>query len=312
MSTATSEKPAALLPPPTLAKRAQATAELFARRRYAVPLEDFSACLIGGAEEPERVRAALAATPSVSLVDGFVLSRGQDYDREAWLRRRAAHQQHRAEILADAVSFAGDLARSFPFVRAICLTGSLASGGYTPEDDVDFNLFVDDHAKYSAYLTSFLLSLKYSLKHRRKPERAEGKTPLLPKVICINVIFREQDCIPFRRRDRYLGFELMLQEPLFGVAYYREVVRKNQWLRELFPQLDARLAALPERVVAPPSAPLHSLWRADVLGLSEAASRLLTRGLFEAVQLSRIRNPTARQHVARVRQFQYPYGVFQE
>jgi hypothetical protein len=295
-----------------LARRVEATAALFARRRYAVPLEDFAGCLIGGAEDPGEVLGAIEASERLGLVDGFVVARAQDYDLEAWRERRAAHKEHRAKILEDAVAFGEDLVKTFPFIRAICLTGSLASGGYTPADDVDFNLFVDDRAKYSAYLTSILLSLKYSLKHRGKPELEEGRTPLLPKVICINVIFRERDCSPFLRRDRYLGFELLLQEPIYGVGYYREIVSKNRWLQELFPQLGQKLDGLGDRVRRPERAPLHALWHADPLRLSETASRLLTRAVFEAVQLSRRRNPKAQEHVARVRQFQYPYGVFQD
>lgn len=295
-----------------LLRRVQETAALFARRRYAVPLEDFAASLLGGAEDPAHVLSAIEASPQVSLIEGFVVRRGQEWDIAECQRRRALHEAHRERILRDAVAFSEDLLKTLPFVRAICLTGSLASGGYIPSDDIDFNLFVDDHAKYSTYLTSFLLSLKYSLKHRRKPESQEGKTPLLPKVICINVIFRESEAIPFRRRDRYLGFELLLQEPLYGVAYYRDIVRKNQWLLELFPQMEERLSRLEDRVKAPTRTPLHALWRADVLNISERASRLVSRAIFETVQLSRRNNPRARQHVARVRQFQYPYGVFQD
>lgn len=303
--------PHAIADAKALHKRARDTAALFARRRYAPTLDSFAACLIGGAEAPERVRAVIEASSELVLRDEFVLLRTQDANLDECKARRASHLQHREKMLAEAVEFTHDLVRAVPAVRAVCLTGSLASGGFIPADDVDFNLFVDDNAKYATYLTSFLLSLKYSLRHRGKPELEEGKTPLLPKIICINVIFRERDCVPFLRRDRYLGFELLLQEPLYGVSYYRDVVQKNEWLMKLFPQLDQRLAATPDRV-GPVSSPLHSLWKADRLGLIEPASRLVARTVFETVQFSRRNNPAAQHHVARVRQFQYPYGVFQD
>lgn len=295
-----------------LLRRITDTAALFARRRYVVPLADFSRCLIGGAEEPEKIADAIQASSALRLVDGFVLPVQEEYNLDAIKERRDTHEKHRPQMLAEAVSFGEDLVKTFPFVKAICLTGSLASGGFLPEDDIDFNLFVDDSAKYAAYLTSFLISLKYSLRHRNKPESKTGKTPLLPKVICINVIFRQSECIPFVRRDRYLGFELLLQEPIYGVSYYREVFEKNQWLKELFPQIGERTAQLVDKVRTPESAPLHLLWRADRFKLGELASKLVSRGIFEAVQLSRFRNKEAQRHVARVRQFQYPYGVFQE
>jgi hypothetical protein len=294
-----------------LRRRIRETAALFGRRRYAPPVDVFSHCLVGGAESPERVQVALESMPDFSLREGFVVARGAEVDLKHCQERRASHVLHREKMLAEAVEFTRDLVRTLPAVRAVCLTGSLASGGFLPADDIDFNLFVDDNAKYATYLTSFLLSLKYSLRHRGKPELDEGKTPLLPKVICINVIFRDRDCVPFTRRDRYLGFELLLQEPLFGVEYYREVVGKNEWLMKLFPQLHERLGKTPN-LVEPARTPLHAVWRADKLGLLEPASRLLTRGVFEAVQFSRRKNPAAQHHVARVRQFQYPYGVFQD
>ncbi len=295
-----------------LLRRIHETSVLFARRRYVVPVEEFSQYLLGGAEDPEKVRALIAKSTEVTLLDGFVVPKQEEYDIEAIKERRLLHQQHRPQMLAEAVSFGEDLVKTFPFVKAICLTGSLASGGFVPEDDIDFNLFVDDSSKYAAYLTSILLSLKYSLRHRNKPEAVVGKTPLLPKVICINVIFRQRDCIPFVRRDRYLGFELLLQEPIYGVDYYQEIFHKNQWLKELFPQIGERTSMLIDRVRTPQVAPLHALWLADRLKIAEFASKWLSRGIFEAVQLSRWKNKEAQHHVAKVRQFQFPYGVFQE
>jgi hypothetical protein len=295
-----------------LLKRIHETSALFARRRYVVPVQEFSQYLLGGAEDPDKVRDVISRSSEVTLADDFVLPKQDEYDLEAIKQRRLLHQQHRPQMLAEAVSFGEDLVKTFPFIKAICLTGSLASGGFVPEDDIDFNLFVDDSSKYTAYLTSILLSLKYSLRHRKKPESKVGKTPLLPKVICINVIFRERDCIPFVRRDRYLGFELLLQEPIYGINYYQDIFQKNQWLKELFPQIGARNAALIDRVRTSQVAPLHMLWRADHFKIAEFASKWLTRGIFEAVQLSRWRNKEAQYHVAKVRQFQFPYGVFQE
>ena len=295
-----------------LLRRIHETSALFARRRYVVPVEEFSQYLLGGAEDPERVRALIAKSPEVALTEDFVIPKQEEYDIEVIKQRRLLHQQHRPQMLAEAISFGEDLVKAFPFVKAICLTGSLASGGFVPEDDIDFNLFVDDSSKYAAYLTSILLSIKYSLRHRKKPENIVGKTPLLPKVICINVIFRERDCIPFVRRDRFLGFELLLQEPIYGINYYQEIFHKNQWLKELFPQIGARNAKLIDRVRTPQVAPLHMLWRADPFKVTEFASKWLSRGIFEAVQLSRWRNKEAQHHVAKVRQFQFPYGVFQE
>jgi hypothetical protein len=295
-----------------LLRRIHETSALFARRRYVVPVEEFSQYLIRGAEDPNRVKEAIAKSDEVTLIDEFVVPKKEEYDLAEIRQRRELHLKHRPHMLAEAVSFGEDLVKTFPFVKAICLTGSLASGGFVPEDDIDFNLFVDDSSKYAAYFTSILLSLKYSIRHRQKPEAQVGKTPLLPKVICINVIFREKDCIPFARRDRFLGFELLLQEPIFGVDYYYDLFQKNQWLKELFPQMGPRTMQLIDRVRTPQRAPLHSLWRADKFGVAEFASKWLARGIFEAVQLSRWRNKEAQHHVARVRQFQFPYGVFQE
>src|SRR5574341_1566110 len=55
-----------------------------------------------------------------------------------------------------------------------CLKGSecsMASGGFSEDDDIDFNIFTERGCKYTMYLLGILLSMKYSVKHRENPLR---------------------------------------------------------------------------------------------------------------------------------------------
>jgi len=58
-----------------------------------------------------------------------------------------------------------------------------------------------------------LLSMKYSVKHREKSLAQKSRTPFLPKLICINVIWEESEALPFVRQDAYMAYELLRQKP---------------------------------------------------------------------------------------------------
>ena len=127
-------------------------------------------------------------------------------------------------------------------MEAIALTGSVASGGYRPGDDVDFDLFVRTGTKYICYLAATLVGLKYSWRYRSTDLDSLHRTPVLPKITCINVVWPTDQTRPFVRQDAALAFELRRCEPLIGWARFRKVLDDNPWIRGYFPQTYDKVA----------------------------------------------------------------------
>lgn len=121
---------------------------------------------------------------------------------------------------AEARRFAGEYATLCPFIRCIAIAGSVASEGFSEEDNIDFNIFVEQGCKYTVYLFGILLSLKYSFRHRKKPLACKSRTPFLPKLICINVIWEESEALPFVAKNMWL-------KTYFPRIYYRDSCETN-------------------------------------------------------------------------------------
>ncbi len=173
----------------------------------------------------------------VSNQDGICCLKGRENlipeTRRRLLRNGIVGKRYEAE----ARRFAGEYATLCPFIRCIAIAGSVASDGFSEEDDIDFNIFVEQGCKYTVYLLGILLSLKYSFRHRKKPLACKSRTPFLPKLICINVIWEESEAFPFVRQDAYMEYELLKQKPIFGIDFYSKILAKNMWLKTYFPQI---------------------------------------------------------------------------
>jgi len=256
----------------------------------------------------------LARSESVRYLDGFVCLRGREHLVERSRDRVVADKRLNPRMRAVAHDFARDLARVCPFVQTVALTGSMASGGYQEGDDIDFDLFVQRGTKYTTYLIATLVGLKYAWRHRHLELNAHHRTPLLPKIICINVVWPEDQTQPFVRNDEGLAFELLHCQPLVGSESFGRVLRDNPWLHAFFPQIYRRVWA---DVVPRESGVLSRFLaalarRPTVLMRIEGASRRLAWVLYQLVQNHRSKDPEARERMAFLRLVKYPYEVFQD
>jgi hypothetical protein len=297
-----------------LESRILQTLHLADRRGYGLSLDQLARLLVGGEIDRERLEEVVSEVEEITGEGDLLCLRGRENllpkTREK-LRRNRGEGKRFAEI---GRRFLREFVSLCPFLRCAALAGSLASNGFSEEDDIDLNLFVENGRKYTTYLLGNLLALKYSLRYRKKPQAEEGRVPLLPKLVCINVVWEEKDAFPFVRRDLYLAYELLLSRPVFGSAFYREMIEANPWLTAHFPQL----ASSPFRDEVSREASririlLESLYSKRVLSSAgERASREVAYRLWQGVQLTRRRNPAALARVRRVREMQRPYTLFGE
>lgn len=273
---------------------------------YAPTLETLANELVGGPSPVEQLRETINGSSAITFADDFVCLRGQEHlltksrDRERTNRVSNGH----AKALAE--EFARNLVRTCPFVDCVALSGSVASGGYIPTDDIDFDIFVQDGAKYLTYAVSLALGLRFSLRHA-------GDDPFR-KIICINVVWTRNQTSPFERKDADLAFELLHCRPLIGAKHFYEVIRRNTWVETYFPQLaEEQITDLPRpktsflgkvlgRIASDPR----------LLELAERVGRAASLVAYSTTHWLRRNDREAMQRLAFLQRVKYPYEVFQD
>jgi hypothetical protein len=272
---------------------------------YAPTVRALADDLLGGSVSESELLRSLCDAEAV-VEDGFVLSHERRDLLEKSRRRVASHGVLNGTAQDIARTFASDLGRVCPLVYCVALSGSVASGGYESDDDIDLNLFVSDEAKYFVYGMALLLSLRTTLRHR--------KVRGLRKLICINVLWTVGQTRPFERQDEGLAFELLHSRPILGAAHFREVLEANPWIDAYFPQIRARVALSPPmpsprgvgKIVA--RVARHPRWRR---ALNQGA-RIATRAAYSAAHWVRRHDAASMERLLFLQRVKYPYEVFQD
>jgi hypothetical protein len=189
--------------------------------------------------------------------------------------------------------------------------GSLASGGYHAGDDVDVSLLVEDDAKHLAYVVALAVAIPWMWRRRRQPVAPDARLPLLPKVVCVNVVWTTREATPFARTDDALALELLLQEPLVGATAWARALAANPALLDRYPQL---------ALTDPPDGPSASIsFVGRVLAFLARGPRRrraldalcyqLARAMHALVRASRRKRPDVRARVARLEATKHPYAI---
>lgn len=284
-------------------------------RGFVPSLCELAQLMLGGSVDPEVLRTRLEDSNRLLLMDGLVYPPGQEELFDHSLQRKRSYVALRDRYTAIAREFAADLASYCPFVKTIALCGSLATGGFSEEDDIDLNIVTEDGRRYVTYLLANLLGLKYSLRLRHKPADRLHRLPLLPKVICVNVIVEEAWTRPFARQDEQMAFELMVSRPLFGQEYFRRMMAANEWVRSFFPQAFEAWDGWREAETRPTllAAILRALFSRRGLGAAlEKASKMVSRAFYEFVHWTRRKDPEAVARIEFIKRVKEPYEVFQD
>ena len=286
-------------------ERVRQTVALVERRGYALSPSRLSALCLRGPLSEHEVLAAVAASPGLAIADGLVVS-GLLAAKAPQLRtRQRAHLYAAPSYRLAAIHFAVRLASLLPFVLAVSIAGSLASGGFVETDDVDLNLVVEDRHKHLAYVGANLLGLLDALRYRTKPVDDLSARPLAPRVMTVNLVLERSDCFPLARTDADMAYELLTAEPVIGAPLLEEIVRRNPDLLDHFPQLAQRPAPLARE----PS------WRAPSSLFPAAFDRpakALGRAAWRYMQWTRRNRPEALARVAYVRSTMAPYALFMD
>lgn len=300
------EVPSTSSPHSQVLSRVERTLEIMHRWGYAPTVETLSKELIGGSADPMELKATLSSSERLRVKDGFVCLPGHEQLISKSRERVASNRRMNGRAQAIANEFTEDLLRTCPLVECVALSGSVASGGYLSTDDIDLDIFVREGTKYLTYAIALALGLRTSLRH--------AATGRIRKVICINVVWTRAQTRPFVRNDESLAFELLHCRPIFGSAYFEDVILANPWIRAFFPQTGGR--GVEDR--ATPSRNLIGRlvgWIADRRGLLEVAdrvARIASFVVYTAAHWLRRRDAEAMARLHFLRRVKYPYEVFQD
>jgi hypothetical protein len=276
---------------------------LLERRGYALsPARLGDACLGGGLPE-STVLQAVESDPELQIRQGLVIRRGSGCAGTSAERARA-HADAAAAYLPGAISFVSVLVRLNPYILAVSIAGSLASGGFAATDDVDLNLLVEDGRRHLAYVAVNLLGVAHALRHRGKPVDTHSTRPLAPRLMTANLILERSQCFPLARQDEDMAYELLASQPVHGAGLWRELVDANPGLLDHFPQLAERGAPWATQIGA--TAP-RWLYRQSL----DRPARWLGGAAWRYMQWTRRKRPEALARVAYVRSTMRPYALFE-
>ena len=284
--------------------RLRRTIALLRRRGYAVAPARLAELCLGGAISESEARWTVAADPGLAISEGLVVERDALDEVEAIRARATSHRSDSAAFIAMTLDFIRALVTIAPFIRGVSIAGSLASGGFRASDDVDLNLIVDDGHRHLAYVAVNALGLAHAMRHRSKPVDDLTRRPIAPRLMTANLILERSQCLPLVRRDEDMAFELLVAEPVFGMAALQEVIDANEPLLDHFPQLAGKRAPL--LIDAPHRRAPHALYPAFL----DKPAELVGLAAWRFMQWTRRNRPHALARVAYVRATMRPYTLF--
>jgi len=137
----------------------------------------------------------------------------------AWVERRKLGNEKASEML-----FAGKkyyrLISSFPFVRAVLLSGSISKNFMGDDADIDYFIIT---APDRLWLTRTLLILfkKIFLLNNKR-------------FFCVNYLITTEALL-LQEKNRFTATELLTTIPVFGVDHCADLVEENAWSRDYYP-----------------------------------------------------------------------------
>jgi hypothetical protein len=124
----------------------------------------------------------------------------------------------------------------FPFVRGVCLSGTISKGVMGPGDDVDF--FVITAPSRVWLCRALLMTFK--------------RVALLGshRLFCVNYLMSE-DQLAVPDRNLFTATEIAWLRPTVGQLPYRRFVAANAWVSEFFPNWSPAARSVAEVVTGP-------------------------------------------------------------
>lgn len=189
--------------------------------------------------EPEMEFSTMLEKLETLVEAGLVFRLGSFYatrDIPEWATARVANNRRADRFLPIAMRM-GRLIAQFPFVRGVCVSGSLSKHSMRPDSDVDF--FIITHPERLWLARTLLVVFK--------------KLFLLNshKYFCVNY-FIDTSHLEIEEKNLFTAMETVTLLPLNGKTQYQAFCAANRWAWEQYPNFPSR----PASNVPEPPAPL--------------------------------------------------------
>jgi hypothetical protein len=162
--------------------------------------------------------AALENLQSLGIADeqnGFWFLNGNEKNVSIRLERqeRALHFQRKAKKYSVFIA-------SFPFVRAVCVSGSLSKGTMDKDGDIDYFIVTEPNRLWVAR-TILILFKKIFLFNSKK-------------YFCVNY-FIDTERLAIPDRNLFVATEIAFLQPMVNEKIYSEFVKSNHWVKLFYP-----------------------------------------------------------------------------
>jgi len=283
-----------------LNERVVKTLEIVEKRGYNLTIKKLSEVLIGGEIDKEELKRKIKNFKNVNFDGTFVATSG-NLNTKKCMNRMVTNDNLQKIYTKIAEEYTTDYQKFCPWVKCIMVSGSMSTEGLGENDDIDFNLIVEDDSKYTSYLLSILLSLKYSIKYRNQFK--EKYLRFLTKVICISVIWEEHQVLPFIRRDDQIAYELLNSKVLYNQKFFNNMLDHNLWLKNWFPQVFKKGSTIKKDILSK-----HD--KRILPNIIENISRKIMCALYIIIKTSRLKNIVQKERMSLCEKVKHPYGLF--
>ncbi len=167
-------------------------------------------------------REEVSSSLSRMLEAGKVFSQNGYFslaDQPENVQKRQQHNGLAKGIMPQAIA-SSRLIHRFPFIKGVCISGSLSKEVFMEEDDIDFFIIT---AKNRIWISRLLLkAYKWVwLKNSRK-------------YFCINYFISEKD-LEIKEKNLFTAIELVTLIPLMDPLLFDQLKRQNVWISSFLP-----------------------------------------------------------------------------
>lgn len=197
---------------------------------YPLGEEELINFLIEAPANPLAVRRSLAQLVAEGKVverNNFLLLPG----REDIAEKRLKKVEINKEKYAKAHNMAQVL-KKIPWVKAVFLTGALAAGNASEDDDIDFLVITEENRVWLTRLLSYLLFIL--IRQKRKPGVDKA-----PDMVCLNMFLSEKTLkVPEDEQNLFTSHEVALSRPLWAKDYFHlRFLGENPWIKDYLPNI---------------------------------------------------------------------------
>lgn len=161
--------------------------------------------------------AELVAAGKIYHADGYYM-----YDNDMKLVGRRNEGAERARVLMKKAHRSAAVISKFPFVKCVCISGSLSKGYANEKSDIDFFIITD---RNRLWITRTVLHLYKKLTFLWGSQHS----------YCMNY-FIDESMLCLEEQNRFTATEMATMMPVYNLNVYSDLINANlAWLTNTFP-----------------------------------------------------------------------------